>query len=163
MYAHTVSDVLYTRFICTHIEVLHVHVHVYVGNHTYASARGHETFEFLRDCFAPVWKEVDELTSNPTLCVNDVQYSLQVVFGADYKVRMHIRTHVCVQSFTNPFLTVPSADDGVEQCHLNLLLYLVYHKQGAKVNVHVGLHLHTCMCIWCTCTCVHNNIHFYYL
>ena len=52
--------------------------------------RGGMKLKFLRDCFAPVWKEVDELTSNPTLCVNDVQYSLQVVFGADNKVRMHI-------------------------------------------------------------------------
>ena len=71
-------------YVCTHAR------HMHVGNHTFASVRGHETFEFLRDSLAPVWNEVGELTSNPTLCVNDVQYSLQVVFGADYKVGMHV-------------------------------------------------------------------------
>ena len=63
---------------------------MHVGNHTFASVRGHETFAFLRDSLAPVWNEVGELTTHPTLCVNDVQYSLQVVFGADYKVGTHI-------------------------------------------------------------------------
>ena len=73
---------------------------MHVGNHTFASVRGHETFEFLRDSLAPVWNEVGELTANPTLCVNDVQYSLQVVFGADYKVGMHVRKLTYVHQST---------------------------------------------------------------
>lgn len=57
-------------YVCTHVH------HMHLGNHTFASVRGHETFEFLRDSLAPVWNEVGELTSHPTLCVNDVQHSL---------------------------------------------------------------------------------------
>ena len=108
---------------------------MHVGIHTFASVRGHETFEFLRDSLGLVWNEVAEVTSHPTLCVNDVQYSLQVVLGADYKVGMHIL------KFTNPLATVSSHDDGSEQCHFHLLLYLVHCKQGGKVHVHVLTHV----------------------
>ena len=59
---------------------------LYTGNHTYASAKGHETYEFLRDCFAPVWEEVADLIQNPIIRVNDVKCTLEVVCGADYKV-----------------------------------------------------------------------------
>ena len=64
------------------------------GNHTYASAKGHETYEFLRDCFAPVWDEVAELIANPVIRVNEGDYTLKVVCGSDYKVYVHMYIHV---------------------------------------------------------------------
>ena len=115
--------------------------------HPFASVRGHETFEFLRDSLVPVWNEVGELTSHPTLCINDRQYmySLPVVFGTDYKFGMHILQ----VSFSNPLVTVP-ADDGTEQCHFHLLLYLVHCKQGGKVYVHIYIcmYIYTQLCRW---------------
>ena len=60
------------------------------GNHTYASARGHKTHEFLRDCFAPVWDEVAELIVNPVVRVNEVYYTIEVVCGSNYKVYVHM-------------------------------------------------------------------------
>ena len=60
-----------------------------IGNHTYASARGHETYEFLRDCFAPVWREVAALIDNPVVVANGREYTLDIVCGSDYKVRMY--------------------------------------------------------------------------
>ena len=47
--------------------------------------------------------------------------------------------------FTNPLVTVHSADGGTEQCHFNILLHLVHCKQGGKVYVHVLTYTCTCM------------------
>ena len=63
------------------------------GNHTYASARGHETYEFLRDCFAPVWDEVAELIANPVIRVNEGDYTLEVVCGSNY-MYMYMYIHI---------------------------------------------------------------------
>ena len=68
---------------------LHSKCTLSIGNHTYATARGSESHEFLRDCFSPVWIEVSELIQNPVVTVDDVQYELQIVCGSDYKVRIH--------------------------------------------------------------------------
>lgn len=51
-------------------------------------ARGSESYEFLRDCFAPVWMEVTDLIRNPVVAVEGEQYDLRVVCGSDYKVRI---------------------------------------------------------------------------
>ena len=64
------------------------------GYHTYASARGHETYEFLRDCFAPVWDEVAELIANPVIRVNEGDYTLEVVCGSDYKVHVYVHMYM---------------------------------------------------------------------
>ena len=55
-------------------------------NHTFASVRGQEEYEFLKACFEPVWKELQELIEHPSLCINETETQPDIVFGADYKV-----------------------------------------------------------------------------
>ena len=56
-------------------------------NHTFASVKGPEEYEFLKACFEPVWRELQELIEYPFLCINGTQIQLDIVFGSDYKVR----------------------------------------------------------------------------
>lgn len=51
-----------------------------IGNHTYASVKGPEEYDFLKASFGPVWEEVGEIMSNPMVEIFDI------VFGSDYKV-----------------------------------------------------------------------------
>ena len=65
--------------------MIRIHIH-HAGNHTFASVRGAEEYEFLKACFEPVWEELNELISNPKLSVNGSEVELDIVFGSDYKV-----------------------------------------------------------------------------
>ena len=58
----------------------------YAGNHTLASVRGPEDYEFLKACFAPVWEELQDLVTNPHVKAHGSDVQLNIVFGADYKV-----------------------------------------------------------------------------
>ena len=58
----------------------------YFLNHTFATVKGPEDYAFLKACFVPVWEEIDELISHPVVNVNGRQHTLNIVFGADYKV-----------------------------------------------------------------------------
>ena len=42
-------------------------------------------YEFLKDSFAAVWEEVTDLIQNIIIRANDVQRTLEVLCGADYK------------------------------------------------------------------------------
>ena len=53
-------------------------------NHTFASVRGPEEYEFLKACFAPVWRELQELIQHQ---FHGTEIQLDIVFGSDYKVR----------------------------------------------------------------------------
>ena len=68
----------------------YIHVYVYIstplGNHTFASVRGPEEYNFLKACFAPVWQELQDLIADPYVYVEGREYSLNLVFGSDYKV-----------------------------------------------------------------------------
>lgn len=57
-----------------------------VGNHTFASVKGPEDYDFLKSCFQPVWEEIGEVISHPNITVMDEQCTLNIVFGSDYKV-----------------------------------------------------------------------------
>ena len=71
-----------------------------VGNHTFAAVKGPEDYAFLKACFAPVWEELDELISHPVVNVNTRQHTLNIVFGADYKVPyMHMYIYMCMCKF----------------------------------------------------------------
>ena len=45
-----------------------------------------EEYEFLKACFEPVWKELQELIQHPSLCINGTEAQLVIAFGSDYKV-----------------------------------------------------------------------------
>jgi hypothetical protein len=49
----------------------------------FASVRGPEEYEFLKACFEPVWRELQELIQHPFLCINGTQIQLDIVFGSD--------------------------------------------------------------------------------
>ena len=78
---------------------VHVHIHCIthererpsiitsVGNHTFASVKGQEDYDFLKACFEPVWEEVGEVIAHPILYIREEQYSLDIVLGSDYKVQ----------------------------------------------------------------------------
>ena len=57
-----------------------------IGNHTYASVKGPEDYDFLKASFEPVWEEVGEVISNPVVEIREHHYTLDIVFGSDYKV-----------------------------------------------------------------------------
>ena len=78
------------------------------GNHTFASARGSETYEFLRNCFAPVWLELAQLIANPVVHVQGVDYNLDIVCGSDYKVQctyIHMYMYMCMHVYANTTTT----------------------------------------------------------
>ena len=85
---------------------------LHLGNHTYASVRGPEAYEFLKASFEPVWKELGELIADPTVHIKDHDYRLNIVFGSDYKVHTHTCKYTLHMKFnTNcntPSSTVPS-------------------------------------------------------
>jgi hypothetical protein len=58
----------------------------YIGNHTFASVRGPEQYDFLKACFEPVWKELQDLIADPHLVICGKEVHLDIVFGSDYKV-----------------------------------------------------------------------------
>ena len=58
---------------------------IFVRNCTYAMARGPESYEFLRDCFALVWMDVTALIRNQVVAVEGDQYDLRVVCGLTTK------------------------------------------------------------------------------
>ena len=66
-----------------------IYIFIHVGNYTYAAVRGHETYELLRDSLSPVWRQVAELIHNPAVCIDGRDYTLEIVYGADYKVHAH--------------------------------------------------------------------------
>ena len=97
-----------------------------------ASARGHETYEFLRDCFSPVWKEVEELMANPVVQVDGMDYTPSFVCGSDYKVVQHKHMHhVCCTLCT--YIAVLTSHDGAEPCHLHICMSVVHCLQGREV------------------------------
>ena len=65
-----------------------VYMGFHIGNHTYASVKGVEDYDFLKACFAPVWEEVGELIANPVVYLEGQEYQLNIVFGSDYKVSL---------------------------------------------------------------------------
>ena len=78
---------------------VHVHIHCItcerehpsiitsVGNHTFASVKGQEDYDFLKASFEPVWEEVGEVIAHPIIYIKEKQYSLDIVLGSDYKVQ----------------------------------------------------------------------------
>ena len=57
------------------------------GNHTFASVKGPEEYDFLKASFEPVWKQLGDLIRDPYVCVEGNKIRLNIVFGSDYKVR----------------------------------------------------------------------------
>ena len=56
------------------------------GNHTFASVKGPEEYDFLKTCFEPVWKQLGDLIRDPYVYVEGKEIHLKIVFGSDYKV-----------------------------------------------------------------------------
>ena len=65
---------------------MYMYISTLLGNHTFASVRGPEEYDFLKECFAPVWKELQDLMVDPYIYVEGRKYNLNIVFGSDYKV-----------------------------------------------------------------------------
>lgn len=70
-----------TEFLFSQTSFLHV------GNHTYAAVKGGESYSFLKECFAPVWQEVAGIILDPTFVVGEELIHLEIVYGADFKVK----------------------------------------------------------------------------
>ena len=64
----------------------YTYIFTLLGNHTFASVRGPEEYDYLKACFAPVWKELQDLIVDPCVYVEGRKYSFNIVFGCDYKV-----------------------------------------------------------------------------
>ena len=78
---------VHVQYVSTHTENL--------GNHTFASLRGPEDYDFLKAGFEPVWKELQDLIADPFVYVEGKEYNLNIVFWSDYKVCFnHIYSHV---------------------------------------------------------------------
>ena len=66
---------------------MYMHVcYIHTGNHTFASVKGPEEYDFLKTCFEPVWKQLGDLIADPIVCVEGKEIHLKIVFGSDYKV-----------------------------------------------------------------------------
>ena len=67
---------------------MHVHVHAWniPGNHTFASVKGPEEYNFLKASFAPAWKQLGDLIRDPYVYVEGNKIHLNIIFGSDYKV-----------------------------------------------------------------------------
>ena len=57
-----------------------------LGNHTFASVKGPEDYNFLKASFEPVWKELGDLIADPFVYVKGKEYQHDIVCGSDYKV-----------------------------------------------------------------------------
>ena len=116
------------------------------GNHALASARVHETHEFLRDCFAPVWKEVEELMANLVVSVEGTDYTLSFVCGSDCKVLY--TTHTFIHMYKK-YICVYS-------CTLHFLLLMMGLNNSTS----------TYACLWCTVTkderFIHDNAEYHF-
>ena len=51
------------------------------GNHTFASVRGPEEYEFLKACFEPVWRELQELIQHPFIYINGREIQLEIILA----------------------------------------------------------------------------------
>ena len=63
---------------------------VSTGNHTFASVKGPEVYEFLKAALDPVWEDLGELIADPYVDIDRHQYHLNIVFGSDYKVYQYM-------------------------------------------------------------------------
>ena len=66
---------------------------VSTGNHTFASVKGPEEYEFLKAALDPVWENLAELIADPYIHIDGHQY--HIVFGSDYKVYT-VHVHACM-------------------------------------------------------------------
>lgn len=60
---------------------------IYTGNHTFAALSGNEDYKTLKEGFAPVLEEINDLIDNHELEVNGKVFTFNVIFGGDYKVK----------------------------------------------------------------------------
>ena len=64
------------------------------GNHTFASIRGSESYELLKNAFKNVIAEINQVISDGSVMVEEKRYTLNFVLGGDYKV-FHQSTSAC--------------------------------------------------------------------
>lgn len=114
----------------SHVSILENYT--YTGNHTYAAVNGGESYAYLKKCFALVWQEVAELIAHPTITVSGQLFHVDVVFGADYKfnctevVLQSVQLYCIRTSKITCMSAVPPSSHGHEQCHITVLLPVVY-------------------------------------
>ena len=126
-----------------HIQVLvHVHTHIHactqhVGNHTYAAVWRHETYEFLWDCFAPVWSQVADLTHNPIVCMDGRNYTLQ---GTRIPT-IHVHTYMYMLYLQYLLLTM----GWTMQHHCILASGALLPRRRGRIQHVVNLHVHMYM------------------
>ncbi|CAI7989297.1 hypothetical protein GBAR_LOCUS175, partial [Geodia barretti] len=89
-------------------------------NHTFASVKGPEEYEFLKACFEPVWRELQELIEYPFLCINGTQIQLDIVFGSDYKNYTFSRPDKHLGSRHPPLLQLEPSHYVLDELHLLL-------------------------------------------
>ena len=63
-----------------------MHVYYTIGNHTFAILSGNENYMILKEGFAPVLVEINDLINRPVLKLNDKIVDLSIILGGDYKV-----------------------------------------------------------------------------
>ena len=58
----------------------------YTGNHTFAAVKAGEEYLVIKEAFAPVLEEINNLIAAGKVLVDGSEVPLQFVFGSDYKV-----------------------------------------------------------------------------
>ena len=69
-----------------YIEMIALMLH-YAGNYTFAAVKAGEDYLVMKDAFAPVLEEINNLIAASKVLVAGQEVPLQFVFGSDYKVR----------------------------------------------------------------------------
>ena len=97
------------------------------GNHTFASVKGPEEYEFLNISFQPVWKQLGDLIADPFVYVEGKEIHLKIVFGSDYKV--------CFRTF-----------------NCSISIYIFKYIQFLATMTGLNKANSTYACVWCTVT-----------
>lgn len=72
---------------------------LHAGNHTFASIRGSESYDLLKNAFKDVIAEINQVISDRGVMIGEKWYTLSFILGGDYKVLMYSTpTHANVHS-----------------------------------------------------------------
>ena len=91
---------------------------LFIGNHTFASVKGPEEYDFLKACFEPVWKDI---IADPYVTIGGQQHKQN--------------NECCVYVDHNNFYIMQlyivfGHHDWVKQSQCHIGLYLVHSEQG---------------------------------
>lgn len=62
----------------------------WIGNHTIAIIKGHESYELLKTSCSTIFEQVNKLVDEKKIEVNGISIPVEVYLGGDYKVYSYI-------------------------------------------------------------------------